>query len=344
MEFNPNTTSRKDAGLFGLPFSEDEASLVLIPVPWEVTTSFGHGTSLGPQAILKSSDQLDLCDPLYGEFYKMGLFQRPVKHEWLSRSQLLKEKALAIRDKLEGGEELEEEDHLAYTEINQSSQELNQWLYQESKALLDQNKWVGVIGGDHSSPYGLIKALKEKHSDLSVLHIDAHMDLRQAYQGYDHSHASIMYNVMQDLKPTSLVQLGIRDFCPEEKQRAESDDNIFYYTDSHIQLRLAGGESWQNLISQAFSNLSDTVYISMDIDGLTPDLCPHTGTPVPGGLSFSQVETMLYWLSQSGKKIVGFDLCEVAPESSYDLEGWDGNVGARVLFKMCGALLTNQAF
>ncbi len=342
MEFDPNKTGTKNSGLFSLPFSEEESQLILIPVPWEVTTSYGHGCSLGPDGIYQASKQLDVCDALYGDFYKKGVFQQETSIEWLNRSKLLKEKALGLREKLENEEDFDLQDQKDQMEINQASINLNQWVYENAKKILNKNKWAGVIGGDHSAPFGLIKALKEQYKDLSILHIDAHLDLRLAYQDYKYSHASIMRNVVEELHPHALVNLGIRDFCPEERDFAKEHKNIHCYYDSQVANRLAQGESWIEIVDQALSHLSENVYISFDIDGLQPDLCPHTGTPVPGGLTFSQAEVLLYRLSQSSKKIVGFDLCEVAPESQYDLEGWDTNVGARVLFKLAGSLLSQK--
>ncbi len=342
MSFDPNATGQKDSGVFALPYDYDKAQLIFIPVPWEVTTSFGHGTSMGPDGVFAASKQMDLCDGLFGEFYTHGIYQFPTPEEILSQSRLLKEKALFLRDLLEKGEEIKGEDADIQGEINKASSELNDWLYEKAKTCLDQNKWVAAVGGDHSAPYGLIKALKEKFAKMSILHVDAHMDLRRAYQGYDHSHASIMYNVMQDLQPEALVQLGIRDFCPEEKAFSDDNKRIHSYLDSQVNLRLSDGESWRAICREAVSKLSDEVYISFDVDGLTPDLCPNTGTPVPGGLSFPQMEALLHEVVESGKRVVGFDLCEVAPESQYDLEGWDANVGARILFKLAGCLLRSQ--
>ena len=342
MSFDPNATGTNNSGIFALPFSEEDAKLVFISVPWEVTTSYGHGCSLGPKGILQASKQLDLSDALYGEFYKSGIFQKPTDETWLNRSKLLKEKALYLRDKIENEEEFEAEDLAAQEEINKASIDLNDWVYEQTNNLLSLEKFPAVIGGDHSSPFGIIKALKEKYSDLSILHIDAHHDLRISYQGYKHSHASIMYNVMEELNPTALVQLGIRDFCPQEEMMAKDHEKIHCFYDSQVSVKLSKGEKWDQILTEAFKPLSKHVYISFDIDGLTPDLCPNTGTPVPGGLSFQQAEAMLYKLSKSDKKIVGFDLCEVSPESEFDLEGWDTNVGARILFKLAGALLTNN--
>ena len=342
MTFDPNATGTNTSNIFALPFTEEQSKLVLLPVPWEVTTSYGHGTSIGPRGIFEASKQLDLCDSLYGEFYQQGIFMRPTDEKWLNRSKLLKEKALYLRDKIENDEDFEPEDLTSRDEINQASLELNQWVYEQSKEVIANNKVPSVVGGDHSSPFGIIKAYKEKYDDLSILHIDAHHDLRVAYQSYTHSHASIMYNVMKELKPSSLVQMGIRDFCPQEQEMAFDDQRIHTFYDSKVSLELAAGKTWLEVIDEAIGRLTGHVYISFDIDGLDPSLCPNTGTPVPGGLSFQQAEILLYRLSQSGKKIVGFDLCEVSPESEFDLDGWDTNLGARILFKLCGCLLSCQ--
>ena len=343
MDFNPNATGLKNSGIFSLPFCEEDSQLVLLPVPWEVTASYNGGSSLGPQAILEASKQLDLYDSLYGDFYKKGIFLRDLPQEVLKQSQSLKVKTLKIRNQLEKGKPLRTEEIKWQKEINKACEDLNQRVYKQSKDLLSKNKFCGVIGGDHSSPFGLIKALKEKYESLSVLQIDAHMDLRKSYQGYPFSHASIMNNVHQDLKPKSLVQVGIRDFCPEEEQRTRESSDIHTFYDSRIALKLSEGESWKSIIQEILKPLHESIYISLDIDGLSPDLCPNTGTPVPGGLCFSQLETLLYHLSRSPKKIVGFDLCEVSPgPNPPSMDCWDSNVGARVLFKLAGALLDQK--
>ncbi len=343
MDFNPNATGRETSGIFSLPFSEEDSQLILLPVPWEVTVSHGGGASFGPQAIFEASRQLDLCDALYGDFYKKGIFLRDIPEDVLKQSQNLKTKALKIKNQLEKGKTLSTEEILWQEEINRACEDLNEKIHKQSREILLKNKFCGVIGGDHSCPFGLIKALKEKYESLSILQIDAHKDLRKSYQGYSFSHASIMYNVHEHLKPKSLVQVGIRDFCPEEKQRIKENPDIHTFYDSKTTLKLSEGENWKSIILEILKPLCENVYISLDIDGLSPDLCPHTGTPVPGGLDFSQLETLLYYLSKSSKKIVGFDLCEVSPGTKNpSLDCWDSNVGARVLFKLSGALLSQK--
>jgi agmatinase len=343
MNFDPNGTGSDKLGVFSLPYGESEAELVFIPVPWEVTTSFGDGCSLGPDVIFNASKQLDLCDALYGQFYQRGIYQQATDIDWLNKNQDLKKQALLLKKQLESGEPLSESQLSIQEQINRASEQINDWVYEQSRRLLDMGKFCAVIGGDHSSPFGIIRALSEKYSDLSILHIDAHMDLRPAYQGYEHSHASIMYNVLHKTSVQSIVQMGIRDYCPQEHELSQKDPRVHTFYDSQVSLSLGRGESWESIVLRAINKLTDHVYISFDIDGLAPDLCPNTGTPVPGGLNFGQMEALLYQLSSSNKKIVGFDLCEVSAGSKDpSRDSWDANVGARVLFKLAGATLHNN--
>jgi agmatinase len=195
---------------------------------------------------------------------------------------------------------------------------------------------VGVIGGDHSVPLGAIKSIHEKYAgEFGVLHIDAHADLRIAYEGFTWSHASIMYNLMTSQHPPNkLVQVGIRDFCEEEVDFIRERKDIDTYFDLHLKKRMMEGESWKNLCIEIVSHLPDKVYVSFDIDGLDPTLCPNTGTPVPGGLSFAEALGLLRTICESQRKIVGFDLNEVSGGPTR--EEWNGNVGARLLYKLCG--------
>jgi agmatinase len=133
--------------------------------------------------------------------------------------------------------------------------------------------------------------------------------------------------------------VGIRDLCEEEAsvvQRAMGRVEVFY--DDDLKEKLYSGESWDSLCTQIISRLPDLVYVSFDIDGLDPKLCPGTGTPVPGGLEFQQATHLLKRVVQSGKKIIGFDLCEVAPGAS----DWDANVGARMLYHLCNRMAISQ--
>ena len=242
-----------------------------------------------------------------------------------------------LQRKREEGIPFSKEDKKQEARINLSCIETHDWVYSCSKDILADHKIPAVVGGDHSTPFGLIKALFELHPDAGLLHIDAHADLRVAYQDFVHSHASIMHNVMAlEHPPTSLVQVGIRDFCEEEYNRIISDSRIHTFFGPQLQDALFEGSTWAQICQKICAKLPQKVYVSFDIDGLSPLFCPSTGTPVPGGLSFSQARYLLKTLAQSNRNIIGFDLNEVAPSSQGE---WDGNVGARILYQLCGAAL-----
>ncbi len=321
--------------LFGLP-NKKNSSLEIIPVKWEVTTSYGDGTSNGPEAILNASSQLDLYHPVYGEFYNKGIAMGDFCSELESLHNSIKTQAKALVLKLENGQELTKNDHSILNNINSICEKMNTWVYEKSSELLSKGKKAGLVGGDHSSPLGLIKAISEEYNSYSILHLDAHCDLRNSYQGFKYSHASIMHNVLKLKKPPKkLVQVGIRDVCQEEINFADQN-NIKIFSDYDIQNSYLSGTAWSQIVSNIISELSNNVYISFDIDGLQPNLCPGTGTPVPGGLSFNQAIFLLNQILKSNKNIIGFDLCEVAPQKNTE---WNENVGARILFHLCGVSL-----
>ncbi|MCM2281186.1 MAG: agmatinase family protein [Bdellovibrionaceae bacterium] len=342
MTFNPNDTATSDSGIFGLPYALDEAKLVLIPVPWEVTTSYGDGTSRGPQAILEASRQVDLFDIETGTAYESGYYMEPIPNSILELNYEMKRLAYSVHTALENGQT---PDPMNVVRVNSASQQVNDWVYKTTAAHLRAGRIAAVVGGDHSSPFGAIRAVSEAHKgEFGILHVDAHADLRDAYQGFEHSHASIMFNVMtSDFRPRKLVQVGIRDFSRDEHTLIRSNERITTHFDPVTKRRLLKGESWQTICDEVAAELPEKVYISFDIDGLTPDLCPNTGTPVPGGLAFEQATALVATLVEKGKTIVGFDLCEVSQPENAENE-WDGNVGARLLFKLCGFTMMSNGY
>ncbi len=339
--FDPNAAAAKDSGIFGLPFSEDEAQLILIPVPWEATTSYGGGTSLGPQVIFHASKQVDLFDLELGNFYEAGIAMLPESTDVLNWNKAARQEALKVIE--EGGDPDNQNLQSAMDSVNQYSVKINDYVYAETKKQLASNKKVGLVGGDHSTPFGAIQAFLEKYPNMGILHFDAHADLRQAYEGFEFSHASIMYNIMTKTKLKKLVQVGIRDFCEEEFHFIqENKDRLTVFFDTKMTERKLQGEHWSTICDEIIKQLPQEVYVSFDIDGLDPRFCPHTGTPVPGGLDFQEALFLIKKVAQSGKKIIGFDLNEVSPGDDVDLEAldtaseWDANVGARLLYKLCG--------
>jgi agmatinase len=328
--FDPNAPAGVDSGIFGLPNTPDDAKVVLIPVPFEATTSYGGGTSDGPNAILEASKQVDLFDIETGKPYAAGIAMLPESKE--VRAWNDEAKALAAPIIEAAGEDKTG----ALPKVNALCEKMNAWVLAEAKGWLARGKIVGVVGGDHSTPFGCIQAVAEKYPGLGVLHLDAHADLRDAYEGFTWSHASIMFNVVTRIPQVKkLVQVGIRDFGEAEHAFIQdSDGRVKTFYDAALKAGQFAGLPWRDEVDRIVRELPNNVYLSWDIDGLDPTLCPSTGTPVPGGLSFSQACALLEGVVRAGKRIVGFDLNEVAPGP--DGSEWDANVGARLLYKMIG--------
>jgi len=343
-KFDPDGAGDPDGSIFGLPFSEQESNLVLVPVPWEATTSYGRGTARGPAAIRAASPQLDLFDPMLatlglGRPWQWGIHMLPEDPEIQALNARACERALpviAVGGVLGDDPEL----HAALREVNAASERLDAWVQAQVEARLAAGKLVGVVGGDHSVALGAIAAHAAHHPGLGVLHVDAHADLRRAYEGFERSHASVMGNVLDRVPGVArLVQVGIRDLSAQEYERSRQDPRATTYLDPELRDRTLAGTPWAVLCREIVELLPPRVYVSFDIDGLDPALCPGTGTPVPGGLSFAEAQTLLLAVVRSGRTVVGFDLVEVAPAEGSE---WDANVGARLLYRLCGLALIGR--
>lgn len=345
--FDPNAAASPDSGIFGLPFTETDAKLILIPVPWEATTSYGSGTASGPESIFEASKQVDLFDYELGNFFMLGIAMLSAAPEILEWNALGRVAAEPIITAGGAGEDLALQTLL--TQVNGYSVKVNESVYYHTRRCLEQGKIVGIVGGDHSTPFGAIQAYLERYPNMGILHIDAHADLRCAYEGFVYSHASIMYNVVTQTTLPKLVQVGIRDFCEAEFELIQANKGrITTFFDADLAARRFSGESWMQICDQIVAQLPQEVYVSFDIDGLNPVFCPHTGTPVPGGLEFNEAVFLLRRVIDSGRKIIGFDLTEVAPAKTESLSEhdtsaeWDANVGARLLYKLCGWALASR--
>lgn len=335
--FDPNGPGLDNGNFIGLPFTEEEASLVFFPVPWDVTVSYKDGTARGPQNILQASTQLDLEHPLSRKAWEKGIFFQAENAYWAERSQELRFHAQQYIHFLEEGGKVTENKkmHRILEEINYTCENLHRWVEQATSQLLQRGKAIGLIGGEHSCPLGYLRALAKKHKQFGILQIDAHLDLRAAYEGFTYSHASIFYNALQLDAVQQLTQVGIRDYCAEEVALSQQDARIRVFYDYELKRSIFAGSNWQDQCSAIVATLPEKVYISFDIDGLQPDLCPNTGTPVPGGLTYTEALFLIETLLDSGRQIIGFDLCEVAgiPHE------WDGNIGARVAYTLAVAML-----
>lgn len=339
MDFDPNARAGAESGIFGLPYSEEEAHLIFLPVPWDATTSYLSGAHKGPSALLSASHQLDLFDYEVEKPYQAGMHMLPLKHELIS----LNHRARAQVEKILAGGLDEVSEVAIQKDVNALSEELNGWVYQESRRLLAAGKLVALIGGDHSTPFGLIRALGEIHDDFGVLHFDAHSDTRRSYMGFQHSHASIMHNVLERIPSMKkLVQVGIRDFGEDEyNYTLEQGARVKIFFDQELQNRRLEGTAWAQTVKEIVAHLPAKVYVSFDIDGLNPALCPSTGTPVPGGLDFHQATYLVREVARSGRTLIGLDVVEVAPHPE-QLNEWDANVGMRLVYKLSAYALASQ--
>jgi agmatinase len=324
-----------DAGLFGLPTTPDEARLIIVPVPWDATTSYRPGTSRAPAAIRTASHQLDLFDHDLGEPWRAGIAMLDVPDEvvrWSMSARVDAERVIAVGGRIGDDKALAQ----ALARVNEAGARLNRHVYEQVDRLIKAGKLVGVLGGDHSVPFGAIARMAESHDGFGILHVDAHCDLREAYEGFEWSHASIMHNVIKKIPQVQrLVQVGIRDFARSEAEAVvAAKGRVTVHHDATLAEHGFAGQTWRDICDDIVGELPQKVYVSFDIDGLDPKLCPSTGTPVPGGLSFQQATYLIKRVVESKRTIIGFDLNEVAPGP--DDDEWDANVGARVLYKLCG--------
>ena len=338
--FDPNGVGVDNGNYFSMPFQPEEAALVLLSAPWDVTVSYGAGTAYAPDAIIGASTQLDFYDAIAPEAWRQGIATAPVDYSILELSQKLRVDARRVIEHLEGGGSTTDDYVIRkIRRVNEGSFELNRNIREQAEQWLEAGKLVGLVGGDHSTPYGLIRALGKYHDRFAILHIDAHCDLRSRYEGFEFSHASIMYNVLHDVQQVErIVQVGIRDFSQEEKNLAEKSGRVIQFDDQRLLEAEYSGRTWDEECREIIATLPEKVYVSFDIDGLDLCYCPHTGTPVPGGLRFNQAVRLLQLLGAE-RRIIGFDVVEVCPHESDHI---DASVGARILWKLCGQTLRSN--
>jgi len=340
--YDPNTVSNAKNNIFGLPTSEEDAALIILPVPWEVTVSYGSGTARAPEAIFRAAFQVDVHDAEIPYAWKHGYYMRPVDKKLLLKSDYLRREAELYIDYISQGDAVADNKFMCKSlkDVNEGGEYLNTWVYENTKELLAKGKLVGILGGDHSVPLGYWKALAEKYDAFGILQIDAHCDLRKNYESFHHSHASIMYNALTEIPQIqTLLQVGVRDYGSDEWDYIQNSNNrVITYFDTTIKNRQYEGDSWKQICEEIVEKLPPIVCVSFDIDGLDRKLCPHTGTPVPGGFELEEVFYLLKKIIQSGRKIIGFDLVEVGVN---EVE-WNANVGARALYKLCNLLIASQ--
>ena len=254
------------AGVHPQLTTSDEAKVVILPVPYDSTTEYKSGAREGPQAIIDASQYLELYDTeLDREISEVGIHTLPEVQPLMSGPEPMLER-----------------------------------VYQIASDLLNKGKLVAMLGGEHSLTLGMVRAFREKYPELSVLHLDAHADLRDQYQGTKYSHACVMRRVWE-LCP--VVHVGVRSMSREEHR---------FLVQRKIEPSYAEALTSPDSAARVVSTLSPQVYISIDLDVLDPSIMSAVGTPEPGGLSWQQVLDLLRAVSDN-KQIVGFDLVELCP-------------------------------
>lgn len=342
-DFDPNAYGNPNFNIFGLPFSEEEAQLIIIPVPWEVTVSGAPGTARAADQIYKLSKQIEIYDANYPESWKKGIYMLPPDKKIQFKSDFLRKEAELYVDYISQGNAIEKNNFMCKSlkDINEGSVLLNNWVYSQCLARLHQGKQVALLGGDHSIALGYLKALAEIHGAFGILQIDAHADLRQSYEHFKYSHANVMYNALHEIPDIKrLVQVGVRDYCEAEwRYVCNSNFRVITYLDQDMNARRYEGQFWKQIATEIIEKLPQKVYLSFDIDGLKPEFCPATGTPVAGGLDTEEALYLCKLILDSGRTLIGFDLSEIGVSEN----GWDANVGSRLLFRLSNMLLASNS-
>lgn len=342
-EFDVNKSKKIEQGLFGLPFEPDESEMVILPVPWDVC-SLKFGASEGPGAILTESGKISLYHAQYTDLWKQGIAMHNIPSKWQESSKELRKITNKIRrnnlKKLSNSKQVEQVQ--LYKNINYTSLILKEWVENKCLEYLDQKKLLGLLGGDHSSALGFVKALSSKYKNFSILHVDAHPCLKQKPEGFDFSHDSFISNAIELEQVSKVVMLATREISYEEKDRLEGEKNkIRMFSDHYLKERLFRGTTLRMMVNEIISPLARNVYLTVDIDAFQPSLCPSASKKLPGGITFEEFTTLLTELKNSGKNIIGFDLCGVAPDSDKKAK-WDEEIGARLLYELSLFLLSTK--
>ncbi|MBT5954825.1 agmatinase [bacterium] len=334
----PSDVGLVNSNIFGLDFEYDSSNIIILPVPWDVTTSYRRGAAKGPEALKNTSCQIEIFDEYLGNAWRAGIYFEEAPIEWASRNDTLSKISTKVISGLENGDDLAvHKTDLKY--INKISDIFFSDISKRIRDVKRDGKCVVGVGGDHSVSEAFIDVTAEMQDTFSILHLDAHLDLRQNYEGFHRSHASVMFNCLQKNDGLNLVQVGARDFSEEEFNYVKKfQKNIAIFSDRTIKHSLYNGKTWHDICLDILKQCKEKLYITFDIDVLVPGLCPDTGTPVPGGLSVEHIFYLVEMLVKEGKTIVGADLVEISGKANTI----NMIVASRVLYKLCGYMARSQ--
>jgi agmatinase len=342
LDFDPDGAAVYN-GLFGLPHVPKNAAVVCIPVPWNATHLDRNCTVNGPATILEASHRIGLINPDVAEPWKPGIAMLPISSKIIALNRQAYLDANPII-KAGGGVKGSKSLTKRLASVNRACGQMNAWVKNTTTHWRNRGKIVCLIGGDHSTMLGYLQAMHESVGDFTLLHIDAHADVRPTFEGFAFSHASVIYNACETIPGLAkrTVMVGIRDVGQNELVYIKN--NGIKIASGHLINRSinSGAVAWWDVQSEILRALRQDlpIVVSFDVDGLNPELCPHTGTPVPGGLSFDQA-TMLITEVAMNRKVVGFGLVEVAPDpTGYTVI--DGCVGARIFYHLYATTLASN--
>lgn len=332
-DFDPDTTvDPSPDALFGLPFTADDAAVVVIPVPYEASAPGEGGTSDAPAAVLRASHRVALHDPQLPDAWREGIALAPVDPELLA----LRDQARAHAPGA-GGARGEQPHAEVSSALDALAERVNARVRSATAAVLARGAIPGVLGGSQSAAFGAIQAAADHQPGFGILHIDAHADLRESDRGSRWGPGTALYNVVHRIPGVHhVLQVGIRDVTPAEARFIERSSKVTTYTDHEIAWESASGEPFMRTAARALRQLPERVWVSFDIDGLDPSLCPGTSDPVPGGLGWRETQLLLQLLA-ADHRIIGFDLTEVGAAD------YDATVAARLLYRLAGFAIDGRS-
>ncbi len=309
----------RDSYVFESKSNPESARFIVVPVPFDATASYRKGSALAPYAVLEATHQVDTFDLEFPDNVKSNVYVDDPIREAYELNEIGRH---LYSQSLSGNKR-------SLDALNGVCESVLSSVYSRVNYWIDQNKIPVVIGGDNSTSLGSILSHSKRFSDLSILHFDAHADLRTGFQGIKFSHAAVMSNVLSMTK-SNITQVGVRDLSEDEFHLImNSNGRVIPFFAKDIWLSKQN-EPFEVVSDRVASTLSRNVYVCFDMDAFDISMVPNTGTPVPGGLNWWQVNSVIRSVVNSGRKIVGFDINESAADGS------DPILAARMLHKLCG--------
>lgn len=331
IKLDPNAPRSHNGCFLGLPIAENDAQTVVLCAPWAGAQADSHIHTAAAN-VLEASYRLPLYDPDVPDAWKRGFSLRLPDAQLSERGKQFREKAAGLSLFAESGESPSEGRYVqtSFEEVDKEAAALKQELRQEAKALLDNHKSVGLLGGDSSTQLGLLEALAERYPEFGILHLGARMGLNTSWPGPACSPETFLHHALQLGSVAQLTLAGARHCSPREEKTANGKENIAVFYQHEIRRRLFRGHTYSQICGDIIRDLPDRVYISFDIDALLPHYRPHSAGTAPGGFEFEEATYLLKRLVDAELEIIGFGLCGVAGEP----HTWEGQVGAQLLYRL----------